>query len=78
MRRADAPRVRPRCRRSAGRGQRAARAYARAVQVVEAFYRVRFGRQVLDAAAAQTVEQALEELTAGPPPTGIASEHAFT
>ncbi len=39
--------------------------YTRAMQVVEAFYRVRFGRHVLDAAAAQTVEQALEELTAG-------------
>jgi transglutaminase-like putative cysteine protease len=38
---------------------------ARALQVVEVFYRVRFGRQALDAAAAQAVEQALEELTAG-------------
>ena len=45
--------------------------YERAVQVVEAFYTVRFGRQVLDAAAAQTVERALAELTAGShtPPT---------
>ncbi len=34
----------------------------RAVQVAEAFYRVRFGRHVLDESAAQTVEQALEEL----------------
>ena len=40
--------------------------YTRAMQVVEAFYRVRFGRHVLDAAAAQTVEQASgQELTAG-------------
>ena len=39
--------------------------HTRAMQVVEAFYRVRFGRHVLDASAAQTVQQALEELTAG-------------
>jgi len=47
--------------------------YARAVQLAEAFYRVRFGRQVLDAAAAGSVRQALEELSAGaekPPPPG--------
>jgi hypothetical protein len=36
--------------------------YTRAMQVVEAFYRVRFGRQVLDPAATQTVERALEDL----------------
>jgi len=39
--------------------------YTWAVQVVEAFYSVRFGRHVLDASAAQTVEQALEELKSG-------------
>ncbi|MEI8372096.1 MAG: DUF3488 and transglutaminase-like domain-containing protein [Planctomycetota bacterium] len=39
--------------------------YVRAMQVVEAFYRVRFGRHVLNASDAQTVQQALEELTAG-------------
>ena len=39
--------------------------YTRAMQVVEAFYRVRFGRSELDPAAARTVERALEELTAG-------------
>ncbi len=39
--------------------------YTRAMQVVEAFYRVRFGRRELDPAAARTVERALEELTAG-------------
>ncbi len=39
--------------------------YVRAMQVVEAFYRVRFGRHVLDASAAEAVQQALEELTAG-------------
>ena len=44
--------------------------YARSVQVAEAFYHVRFGRQVLGASAAQTVEQALEELTAGAENTG--------
>jgi hypothetical protein len=38
---------------------------ARAMQVAEAFYSVRFGRCVLDASAAQTVEQALAELTEG-------------
>ena len=45
--------------------------YGRAMQVVEAFYRVRFGGRVLDLAAAQTVEQALKDLAAGaekPPP----------
>jgi hypothetical protein len=35
--------------------------YERAVQVAEAFYSVRFGRHALDAAAAQTVKDALEE-----------------
>ena len=34
------------------------------MEVVEVFYSVRFGRQELDAAAAKTVEQALEELAA--------------
>jgi len=38
---------------------------ARAMQLVEAFYCVRFGRQVLDASTAQTVQQALAELAAG-------------
>ena len=44
---------------------------ARAMQVAETLYRVRFGRQVLDASAVQSVEQALEELAAGShlPPT---------
>ncbi len=45
--------------------------FAWAVQVAEAFYTVRFGRQALDGAAAQKVAKALEELTAGvakPPP----------
>jgi len=36
--------------------------YAWAVEVADAFYSVRFGRQVLDASAAQAVEHALEEL----------------
>ncbi len=36
-----------------------------AMQVVEAYYRVRFGRQKLDPASAQSVERALAELTAG-------------
>jgi hypothetical protein len=39
--------------------------YAWAVQVAESFYSVRFGGNRLDASAAQGVEQALEELTAG-------------
>ena len=46
---------------ASGRGE----LYTRAMQVVEAFYRVRFGRRELDPAAARTVERALEELTAG-------------
>ena len=36
-----------------------------AAQVAEAFYRVRFGRQKLDAAAAAEVQKAIEELKAG-------------
>ncbi len=50
-----------------GRGE----LFAQAMQVVEAFYRVRFGRHALDALAAQSVEKALEDLAAGaekPPP----------
>jgi hypothetical protein len=43
-----------------GRGE----SYGRAMQVAEAYYRVRFGRLVLDASAAQSVERALKELTA--------------
>jgi hypothetical protein len=45
--------------------------YSRAMQVVEAFYCVRFGQYVLDVAAVQTVEQALEDLAAysNSPPT---------
>jgi hypothetical protein len=38
--------------------------HTRAMQLVEAFYSVRFGRRVLDASAVQTVQQALEELAA--------------
>ncbi len=38
--------------------------YLRAMQVAEAFYRVRFGCRTLDAAAQRTVEQALKDLTA--------------
>jgi hypothetical protein len=38
--------------------------YTRAMQVVEAFYRVRFGRRRLDPSAVETVEQALQELEA--------------
>jgi len=36
--------------------------FDRAVQVAEAFYRVRFGRQAMDAVAAQAVQMALDEL----------------
>jgi protein-glutamine gamma-glutamyltransferase len=39
--------------------------YVGAVQVVEEFYRVRFGRQELDAAAVETLHKTLEELSAG-------------
>jgi transglutaminase-like putative cysteine protease len=38
--------------------------YTRAMQVVDAFYRVRFGRQALSPAAIKAIEQALQELTA--------------
>ncbi|MGO9110562.1 MAG: DUF3488 and DUF4129 domain-containing transglutaminase family protein [Thermoguttaceae bacterium] len=39
--------------------------YSRAMHVVEAYYRVRFGRCVLDTSAVRTIERALEDLTAG-------------